>query len=396
MARLSHEAVAVRGARACRLPQHARCGRLGDAAHMHQARGRRERQLRIIAGQLARAKISLSAARDIVPRPIACARPVQLAADADRRRALPGSVRRLGRAGPRGAVARRGLGGVRRAAARRGAGAASAVARVAGRAARACCAPRRSAISRGTATAGAASIWCFSIRRIDSVELARGGRGARARLAGAEDARIYLEHARADGRCRSCPPRWRELRAGTAGEVGYHLFEVGGATIHMRTSAIYPGTFDPLTRGHEDIVRRAASIFDRVVVAVAANPNKTPAFDVESAWRWRARCWPILPTSRSRAIRGLTVEFARAARHQRGRARLARGVGFRVRVSAGQHGSAPAARRRDRVHGAEGEVHFHFLEPGARDRQPGGSGRGFRAPCRRGGAQAALRSASQA
>ena len=44
---------------------------------------------------------------------------------------------------------------------------------------------------------------------------------------------------------------------------------------------MYPGTFDPLTRGHEDIVRRAASIFSRVVVAVAANPNKAPMFNVD-------------------------------------------------------------------------------------------------------------------
>ena len=44
----------------------------------------------------------------------------------------------------------------------------------------------------------------------------------------------------------------------------------------MSRNAVYPGTFDPITNGHQDLVRRAAGIFDRVVVAIAANPNKTP------------------------------------------------------------------------------------------------------------------------
>jgi pantetheine-phosphate adenylyltransferase len=44
---------------------------------------------------------------------------------------------------------------------------------------------------------------------------------------------------------------------------------------------VYPGTFDPLTRGHEDLVRRASAIFDEVVVAVAANVGKAPFFDLD-------------------------------------------------------------------------------------------------------------------
>lgn len=46
-------------------------------------------------------------------------------------------------------------------------------------------------------------------------------------------------------------------------------------------TAVYPGTFDPLTRGHEDLVRRAAHLFDHVVVAVAHSPNKRPFFTVD-------------------------------------------------------------------------------------------------------------------
>jgi pantetheine-phosphate adenylyltransferase len=49
----------------------------------------------------------------------------------------------------------------------------------------------------------------------------------------------------------------------------------------MHKIAVYPGTFDPLTRGHEDLVRRALSIFDEVVVAVAAGGHKRPFFGLD-------------------------------------------------------------------------------------------------------------------
>ncbi|ALG66982.1 pantetheine-phosphate adenylyltransferase [Beggiatoa leptomitoformis] len=49
----------------------------------------------------------------------------------------------------------------------------------------------------------------------------------------------------------------------------------------MKIKAIYPGTFDPITLGHSDIARRAAKLFDHVIIAVAANPAKTPLFSLE-------------------------------------------------------------------------------------------------------------------
>lgn len=48
----------------------------------------------------------------------------------------------------------------------------------------------------------------------------------------------------------------------------------------MALTVVYPGTFDPITRGHEDIVRRAAALFERIIVAVAANANKAPYFEL--------------------------------------------------------------------------------------------------------------------
>jgi pantetheine-phosphate adenylyltransferase len=49
----------------------------------------------------------------------------------------------------------------------------------------------------------------------------------------------------------------------------------------MDVTALYPGTFDPITNGHADLTRRAAQIFEEVVVAVAANPKKTPLFSLD-------------------------------------------------------------------------------------------------------------------
>ena len=48
----------------------------------------------------------------------------------------------------------------------------------------------------------------------------------------------------------------------------------------MSVVAVYPGTFDPITNGHSDLVQRAAGLFDHVIVAIAANPGKTPLFDL--------------------------------------------------------------------------------------------------------------------
>jgi pantetheine-phosphate adenylyltransferase len=49
----------------------------------------------------------------------------------------------------------------------------------------------------------------------------------------------------------------------------------------MNITAIYPGTFDPITHGHTDLIQRAARLFDHVIVAVAANPTKKPFFPLE-------------------------------------------------------------------------------------------------------------------
>ena len=62
----------------------------------------------------------------------------------------------------------------------------------------------------------------------------------------------------------------------------------------MRT-AIYAGSFDPITRGHEDLIKRTLQFVDHIVVAVATNVSKQPLFTLESASASFARQWATMP-----------------------------------------------------------------------------------------------------
>lgn len=79
----------------------------------------------------------------------------------------------------------------------------------------------------------------------------------------------------------------------------------------MSVAAMYPGTFDPITLGHEDLVRRACRIFDRVVVAIAANPSKEPMFSVDERVELARASLTDLPDVEVSGYDGLTVDFAR-------------------------------------------------------------------------------------
>ena len=79
----------------------------------------------------------------------------------------------------------------------------------------------------------------------------------------------------------------------------------------MKRSAMYPGTFDPITNGHRDLVRRAAGLFDRVIVAIASNPNKAPMFPLEARVDLARRVLHDVPNVEVLGYSGLTVEFAR-------------------------------------------------------------------------------------
>ena len=68
----------------------------------------------------------------------------------------------------------------------------------------------------------------------------------------------------------------------------------------MITRAIYPGTFDPVTYGHIDLIKRARKIFDEVIVAVAHNPGKSPLFSVEERVALLERA--------TRSLRGVVID----------------------------------------------------------------------------------------
>ncbi len=76
----------------------------------------------------------------------------------------------------------------------------------------------------------------------------------------------------------------------------------------MRT-VIYPGSFDPLTNGHLDVIQRATKLFDRVIVAVAKNESKNPLFTLEERLELVARAVKHLPNVEADAFDGLLVDY---------------------------------------------------------------------------------------
>lgn len=78
----------------------------------------------------------------------------------------------------------------------------------------------------------------------------------------------------------------------------------------MSVGAMYPGTFDPITNGHQEIIRRSARLFDRVVVAIAASPDKAPTFSLEHRIEMARGVVADLTNVTVDGYEGLTVDFA--------------------------------------------------------------------------------------
>lgn len=75
--------------------------------------------------------------------------------------------------------------------------------------------------------------------------------------------------------------------------------------------AIYPGTFDPVTNGHLDIIQRTTQIFSEVIVAVAANPHKPPLFTVKERKEMLQEATRNYPGIEIDSFEGLVIEFAK-------------------------------------------------------------------------------------
>jgi pantetheine-phosphate adenylyltransferase len=76
----------------------------------------------------------------------------------------------------------------------------------------------------------------------------------------------------------------------------------------MRT-AIYPGSFDPLTNGHLDVIERAVKLFDHVIVAVASNESKHPLFSLEERVELVRRCIKHIPNAEADSFDSLLVDY---------------------------------------------------------------------------------------
>ncbi len=75
--------------------------------------------------------------------------------------------------------------------------------------------------------------------------------------------------------------------------------------------AVYPGSFDPVTNGHLDVIRRAAQVFDQVIVAIAKSSAKEPMFSIAERLEMLRTVLRELPNVRVGAYHGLTVRYAR-------------------------------------------------------------------------------------
>lgn len=84
-----------------------------------------------------------------------------------------------------------------------------------------------------------------------------------------------------------------------------------GRLIKGAMRAVYPGTFDPITNGHLDVIERATRIFEELIVAVATNPSKRPLFSIEERTAMVKEACAHLPNVRVETFDGLLVEFAR-------------------------------------------------------------------------------------
>ncbi len=90
----------------------------------------------------------------------------------------------------------------------------------------------------------------------------------------------------------------------------------------MKRTAIYPGTFDPITLGHVDVVTRGLKVFDRIVIGVAENPKKGPMFDLETRLAMVRETFADKKNIEAVSFTGLLVDLA----HEHHAAALLRGL----------------------------------------------------------------------
>ena len=128
-----------------------------------------------------------------------------------------------------------------------------------------------------------------------------------------------------------------------------HCEEECALTSVTRLTAVYPGTFDPMTLGHEDLMRRASRLFERLILAVAAGHHKRTMFTIAERLEIAAEIARQVPERRGDGLPRPAARLRRRPRRQGGGARPARGERLRLRVPDGRHEPPADARGRDAV-----------------------------------------------
>ena len=79
----------------------------------------------------------------------------------------------------------------------------------------------------------------------------------------------------------------------------------------MKRIAVFPGSFDPITKGHESVVRRAAPLFDKIIIAIGINSSKKHMFDIEQRKLWIENTFKDIPAIEVATYSGLTIDFCK-------------------------------------------------------------------------------------
>lgn len=79
----------------------------------------------------------------------------------------------------------------------------------------------------------------------------------------------------------------------------------------MKRIAIFPGSFDPITKGHENLLQRALPLFDEIIIAIGKNSNKQSYFTLEQREKWITQVFGNEPKVKIETYSGLTIEFCK-------------------------------------------------------------------------------------
>ena len=139
-------------------------------------------------------------------------------------------------------------------------------------------------------------------------------------------------------------------------------------------TAIYPGSFDPVTNGHLDLIARGAMIFDKLIVAVARNLDKDPLFPVKERVEMLEAVTFDWKNVEVEIFEGLLMDYARARNASVSPQGNSRRLGLRIRTANGDDEPQDRAANRNRLHAAGRGVQLSELAAGERAcqaRRPG-------------------------